>query len=96
MPKKEKKSHLSEDQNKLTAQQIMMGLRVQLFNIIIYRLHSLYLEKDKKYFKGYCKKAGIAERKMRMIINGTYDGTIPDVLAMAQRAGLVLNINYKK
>jgi hypothetical protein len=90
------KGDVTRSKNKPTVEQIMMSYRIQLYQIIIYNLHSKFLATDKQYFKDYCKKTGIPERKLRMIINGTYDGTIPDLLALVRRAGLVVDIKYEK
>ncbi len=79
-----------------TVNQIMMSYRIQLFQIIIYNLHAKFLATDKKYFKEYCKKTGIPEKKFRQVFNGTYDGTLPDLLALVRRAGLVVDIRYEK
>lgn len=78
---------MEAEKRKKLVYQSMMGIRHQIFRAIIFDTHAGLLQNDKDYFKSYCKKLGIPERKMRMIMNGTYDGTVPDLIALAQRCG---------
>jgi plasmid maintenance system antidote protein VapI len=73
-----------------------MGIRTQLFNLIVHSVHSKLLHTDKIYFKEYAKKIGIKERDLRMLLNGTYDGTVPNLIIMARNIGVVVDVTWEK
>lgn len=79
----------SNKTEKLTVNQCLMQVRTEMFRGIIYDHHARLLHTDKGYFKSYCKRIGISEPTMRLIMDGTYDGTITDLVEISMKAGFV-------
>ena len=76
--------------------EIMSSIQTRLRDIVAFNLHWKLLNSDKKYFKSYCKITGINEYDMRRVLNRTYNGKLPKLMVMVQRAGLVVNITWIK
>lgn len=77
-----------------TNSELKQHLDMQLFNLVAITLHKKLLFENKQYFKQYAQTIGINERKLRKIMNGTFDEALPPVLAQVQRMGVKLKITY--
>lgn len=91
-----KSTKLSKKKNKKpSVSEIKKELNAKLFLLVGIHIHVKLLREDKQYFKSYSKKIGISEYSLRRIINGTYNGAIPPILAKVQRMGIRCEITYK-
>lgn len=80
--------------NKKKVDAILLGYNKQLYSAVFIHLHNHLLHSDKKYFKDYCLRTGISERKLKAIFGLKYNGTLPDIMVILRNAGLYVDLKF--
>lgn len=83
------------ENEKQKVDEILLDYNKQLYSKVFIELHNYLLQTDKKYFKDYCERTGMPERKMKAILNLKYNGTLPDLMLILRRAGLYVDLKFE-